>query len=56
MLKLFLIKKIAGRQLKEIHEKLYNNATSNKVKFTIEEKNDVFDVTYRPDFNFFLFV
>lgn len=45
--------KIAGRHLKEIHEKLYNNATTNKVKFTIEEKHDVYDVTYRPDFNFF---
>ncbi len=45
--------KIAGKQLKEVHEKLYQQATSNKVKFTIEEKDQVYDVTYRAEYNFF---
>ncbi len=45
--------KITGRHLKEVHEKLYTQATTNKVKFMIEEKSDVYDMTYRADFNFF---
>ena len=45
--------KIAGRQLKDLNEKLYTQATSNKIKFMIEVGDDIYDVTYRPDFNFF---
>ncbi|AUD64440.1 50S ribosomal protein L9 [Tenericutes bacterium MZ-XQ] len=45
--------KIAGRQLKDLNEKLYTQATNNKIKFMVEVGSDIYDVTYRPDFNFF---
>lgn len=45
--------KIAGKYLKDINEKLYSMASTNKVKYTIEVKDEVYDVTYRADFNFF---
>lgn len=44
---------IAGKHLKEVNEKLFSQATSNKVKFMVDINNNVYDITYRPDFNFF---
>ncbi len=45
--------KIAGKYLKDVSEKLFTQATNNKVKFMVEIRDDIYDVTYRPDFNFF---
>ena len=44
---------IAGEQLMDIHETLYQQARHNKFKFLIDVQNERFDVIYRPDFHFF---
>ena len=45
--------KINGRNLKDVHEKMYDFALQNKLDFIIEKDHQFFDVTYRPDYGFF---
>lgn len=51
--KIIFEQKIDGKNLKDISEKLFTFANSNKVKFIVDIKDNQYDVTYRPDINFF---
>ena len=44
--------KMTGKTLKEVHPNLFQQATSNKTNFSIEVRNETYDVTYRSEFNF----
>jgi cyclic-di-AMP phosphodiesterase len=45
--------KITGKNLKDVHPQLHLAAMNNKIQFTIQIKNDTYDVTYRSEFKFF---
>ncbi len=45
--------KIAGKNLKDVHPQLHLSAINNKIQFTIQIKNDTYDVIYRSEFKFF---
>jgi len=45
--------KIAGKNLKDVHPQLHLSAMQNKIQFTIQSKNDTYDVIYRSEFKFF---
>ena len=45
--------KIAGKNLKDVHPQLHLSAMQNKIQFTIQVKNDTYDVIYRSEFKFF---
>ena len=51
--KIIFEQKIDGKNLKDINEKLYAQANSNKVRFIVDIKGSQYDVTFRPDINFF---
>ncbi len=44
--------KIAGKPLKDIHQGLYQAVETNKTSFTMQIKQDTFDVTYRSELKF----
>ncbi|PKK99045.1 MAG: 50S ribosomal protein L9 [Tenericutes bacterium HGW-Tenericutes-2] len=45
--------KIAGKNLKDVHPQLHLSAMQNKINFTIQIKNDTYDVIYRSEYKFF---
>ncbi|MBU1142402.1 MAG: DHH family phosphoesterase, partial [Firmicutes bacterium] len=45
--------KIAGKNLKDVHPQLHLSAMQNKIQFTIQVKNETYDVIYRSEFKFF---
>jgi len=45
--------KIAGKNLKDVHPQLHLSAMQNKIQFTIQVKNDTYDVIYRSEYKFF---
>lgn len=45
--------KINGKKLEDIHEKLYEHASSRKTHFVIHTDDKSFDVTYRSEFGIF---
>jgi cyclic-di-AMP phosphodiesterase len=45
--------KIMGKPLKDVHPQLHLAAMNNKIQFSIQVKNDSYDVTYRSEFKFF---
>lgn len=45
--------KITGKNLKDVHPQLHLAAMNNKIQFTIQVKNETYDVTYRSEFKFF---
>jgi cyclic-di-AMP phosphodiesterase len=48
--------KIMGKPLKDVHPQLHLAAMNNKIQFSIQVKNDSYDVTYRSEFKFFIFL
>ncbi|RJX23876.1 MAG: 50S ribosomal protein L9 [Acholeplasma sp.] len=45
--------KITGKALKDVHPQLHLSAMNNKVNFTIQVKDESYDVTYRSEYKFF---
>jgi len=45
--------KINGKKLNDIHEKMFELATSNKTNFVIQKDDQFFDVVYRSEYHFF---
>jgi cyclic-di-AMP phosphodiesterase len=45
--------KIAGKNLKDVHPQLHLSAMQNKIQFTIQVKNETYDVIYRSEYKFF---
>jgi ribosomal protein L9 len=45
--------KITGKNLKDLHPQLHLNAVNNKIQFTVQVKNETYDVIYRSEFKFF---
>jgi len=45
--------KVNGKSLEDIHEKMYENASTSKINFVIEKDQKFYDVIYRPEYRFF---
>ncbi|MDO9628401.1 MAG: 50S ribosomal protein L9 [Acholeplasmataceae bacterium] len=45
--------KIAGKNLKDVHPQLHLSAMNNRIEFSIQIKNETYDVIYRSEYKFF---